>query len=67
VAELRDGWLSWEMGGYVGRWVAKLGDGWLSCEMGGYVGRWAAKLVARLLATAALWFESRHLSRKENW
>jgi hypothetical protein len=34
----------WEMGGYskLDRWVAKLG-------------RWVAKLVARLLATAALW------------
>jgi hypothetical protein len=29
-------------------------DGWLR-EMGGYLERWVAKLVARLLATAALW------------
>ncbi len=49
----------------LGRWVAKVskvweisakhGDGWLSRGMGGQVGRWVAKLVARLLATAALW------------
>ncbi len=32
-----------------GRWVAKKGDGRLSLE------RWVAKLIARLLATAALW------------
>ncbi len=35
------------------------GDGWLCEEMSGYVGIWVvmrvAKLVARLLATAALW------------
>ncbi len=31
----KDGWLSREMGGKVGRWVAKYGDGWLSREMGG--------------------------------
>jgi len=37
----------------LGRWVAKLG-------------RWVAKLVARLLATAALWFESGHLTKKLN-
>jgi hypothetical protein len=33
--------------------------------MGGYE-RWVAKLVARLLASAALWFESRHLSKIQN-
>jgi hypothetical protein len=47
----RDGWLSWKMGGSVGRWVAKLGDGlaelgdgWLSWEMGDKVWRWVAEL-----------------------
>jgi hypothetical protein len=30
-----DGWLSREMGGQVGRWVAKYGDRWLCTEMGG--------------------------------
>ncbi len=42
MAKLGDGWLSWEPGGLVGRWVAKEGDGrlsqgggWLSREMDG--------------------------------
>jgi hypothetical protein len=43
VAKQGDGWLSREMGGYAGRWLAKQGDGcmakqgdgWLSREMGG--------------------------------
>jgi hypothetical protein len=30
-----DGWLSREMGGYVGKWVAKEGDGWQRREMCG--------------------------------
>ncbi len=34
MAKYGDGWLSREMGGYVGRWVAKLGGEWLSREMG---------------------------------
>jgi hypothetical protein len=38
------GWLS-----KLGRWVVKLGR-WVV-----KLGRWVAKLVARLLATAALW------------
>ncbi len=29
VAKKGDGWLSWEIGGYIGRWVAMMGDGWL--------------------------------------
>jgi hypothetical protein len=39
--------------------VDKQGDGRLSRQMGGYVGRGVAKLVARLLATAALWVRIR--------
>jgi hypothetical protein len=34
--------------------------------MGEFEGRWVAKLVARLLAPAALWVESRHLSKIRN-
>jgi hypothetical protein len=30
-----DVWLSREMGGKVGRWVANQGDGWLSMQLGG--------------------------------
>ncbi len=30
-----DVWLSREMGGYAGRWVAKEGDGWLTREVSG--------------------------------
>ncbi len=30
-----DGWLSREMGGSEGRWMAQKGDGWLSREKGG--------------------------------
>jgi hypothetical protein len=45
MAQLGDGWLSWEMGDLVGEMgVAQLGDGWLSWEMDGSVGRWVAKL-----------------------
>ncbi len=49
-----DGWLN------LGRWVAKL---W---EMGGTVARRVAKVGAHLLGTAALWFESRHMSKIQN-
>ncbi len=35
MAKQGDGWLSMEMGGQAGRWVAKQGDGLLSREMGG--------------------------------
>jgi hypothetical protein len=51
VAQQGDGWLSREMGGWIGGWVAQQRDGWLSTE----AGRWVAKLVARLLATAVPW------------
>jgi hypothetical protein len=37
VAKEGEGWLSREMGGLVGRWVAKQRDGWLRR------GRWVAK------------------------
>jgi hypothetical protein len=30
-----EGWLSREVGGKAGRWVAKEGDGWLKRENGG--------------------------------
>jgi hypothetical protein len=52
-----------EIGGKVERWVAKQGDGWLRGRLVAKQGdrwlrgRWVAKLVARLLATAALWVQ----------
>jgi hypothetical protein len=42
-----------------------MGDGWLS-TVTQLVWKWVAKLVAHLLATAALWFESGHLSKIQN-
>jgi hypothetical protein len=41
------------------------GDGWLSCLGDGWLS-WVAKFVARLLATAALWVRTRHLSKIKN-
>jgi hypothetical protein len=49
------------MGGQVGSWVAKSG-GWVVI-----VGRWVAKLVARLLATAALWVRIQTSLQDTKW
>ncbi len=49
----------------LGRWVAKLGR--RVAKLGRWVaklGRWVAKLVARLLATAALWAANPDISQK---
>jgi hypothetical protein len=35
VAKEGDGWLTREIGGYVGRWTAKQGEQWVSRDMDG--------------------------------
>ncbi len=50
-----DGWLS------QGRWVAKKGR-WVA-----KLGRWVAKLIARLLATAALWVPIQISLKNTKW
>jgi hypothetical protein len=56
IEECRESGKCWVLG----RWVARLYR-----ETGGLVGRWVGKLEARLLATAALWFKSRHLQKNK--